>query len=71
LIYASRYAPQHGYYHGGGGGPIVAGALLGLGLGAVIAGAIAPPVVYAPPPVVYEAPPMIYAPSPGYYYGRW
>jgi hypothetical protein len=51
----------------------VAGALVGLGVGALIAGAIAsqqpysyapPPVVYAPPPAYY--PPPIYAPPPGY-----
>jgi len=68
-----------GYGHRGfGGGAIVGGALLGLGLGAVIASQpryyAPPPVVYAPPPVYY--PPPYYAapayaapayPAPGYY----
>ncbi len=71
------YGPHYGYpyhgggYHGGGGVGVVAGALLGLGVGAVIAGALAPPVyvapppvVYAPPPVMYAAPPVMYAPAP-------
>ena len=64
------------YYHGYRGfgvGPFIGGTVLGLGLGAVIAGApryyAPPPVVYAPPPVYYPAP--VYAapayPAPGYY----
>ncbi len=60
------------YWHGGGcwncggGGNFVAGALLGLGVGAVVA---ARPHYYAPPPPVYYAPPppVYYAPPPGYY----
>ncbi len=66
---------------GGGGGNFAAGALLGLGVGAVIASqpryyapppvyyAPPPPVYYAPPPPVYYAPPppVYYAPPPGYY----
>jgi hypothetical protein len=76
------------YWHGGGcwncgGGNFAAGALLGLGVGAVVGGALAPhyyappPVYYAPPPPVYYAPPppvyyaapppVYYAPPPGYY----
>ncbi len=81
----AAHAEWHGRggWHGGGWhgpGPVVAGTLLGLGLGAVVAGALAPPVyappppvVYAPPPVVYAPPPVLYAappPPPGYYY-RW
>ena len=38
-----------------GPGPFVAGALLGLGAGALV-GAVAPP---PPPPVVYVAPPYL------------
>jgi hypothetical protein len=62
-------------YHGGGGN-FVGGALLGLGVGAVLGGALAPhyyapppPVYYAPPPPVYYAPPppVYYAPPPVYY----
>lgn len=65
-----------GYYRGGyghgwrgpGAGAIVGGALLGLGVGALLtAPYYAPPprVVYAPPPPVYPYP---YAyPPPGYY----
>jgi hypothetical protein len=73
-----------GGWHGGGWGyrphygpgPAIAGALLGLGVGAVVAGALAPPpVYYAPPPVYYAPPPVYYAPPPAYYpppvyYGR-
>lgn len=73
--------PRYAYHHHGGpgAGPFIAGALLGLGTAAVIAGAVqpapvyaAPPVVYAPPPppaVVYAAPPpaVVYAPAPRYY----
>jgi hypothetical protein len=57
-----------GYYHGGPGpGAVVGGALLGLGVGAVIGSALRPPpaVVYAPPPTVVYAPP-----PPVVYYGN-
>ena len=49
----------------GGPGPFVGGALLGLGVGALVGGALAPPppVVYAPPPPGY------YYPPPPVYYG--
>ncbi len=52
-------------HRGPGAGAIVGGALLGLGLGAVIGSQLAapPPVVYAPPPPQYYAPP----PPPVYY----
>lgn len=62
--YHGGYAPQSqwhggGYYRGYGyhdnSGAIVGGALLGLGLGALLGGALV-----APPPVVY--------PPPGYYH---
>jgi hypothetical protein len=70
------------HWHGGGGcyncgGNFVGGALLGLGVGAVVGGALAPryyapapPVYYAPPPPVYYAPPppAYYAPPPPVYY---
>ena len=70
------YRGSYGYGHRGFGvGPLVGGALLGLGVGAVIASAPRyyappPPVVYAPPPAYYPAP--VYAappayPAPGYY----
>lgn len=60
----------YGYGHRGyGGGAIVGGALLGLGVGALLARPYyaPPPVYYAPPPVVYAAPPTYYAPPPAYY----
>lgn len=74
---------QH-YEHGRGGyyhdntGAIVGGALLGLGLGALLGGALVPPppVVYAPPPYYYYryGPPPYYAypyaPPPPVYYGN-
>ena len=77
----ARYAPHYGYhgggYHGGVVGPVVAGALVRRGIGAVAAAVLAPPVVYAPPPVYYAPPPgyyapppVYYAPPPAYYYGR-
>lgn len=68
------YRGGYGYGHRGFGvGPLIGGALLGLGVGAVIASqpryVVPPPVVYAPPPVYYPAP--YYAapvyPAPGYY----
>jgi hypothetical protein len=56
-------------YHrgGGGGGAAIGGALLGLGIGAVIGGAIASsqPAYRAPPPVYYAPQPP--APPPVYY----
>ena len=74
------------HWNGGGGGggcyncggSFAGGALLGLGVGALVGGALAPryyapppppPVYYAPPPPVYYAPPppVYYAPPPGYY----
>lgn len=56
------YGPRGGY---GGAGPLVGGALLGLGVGAVLGSALsAPPAVaYAPPPPGY------YGPPPPVYYG--
>ena len=64
----------HWEHHHDNGGAAVAGALLGLGLGAIIGGAIAsqPPAYYAPPPPVAYAPaPSYYAPPPGYYYAPY
>ena len=62
---------RHGhYYRGVGPGAIVGGALLGLGVGALLAAPYAapPPVVYSPPPVVYAPPPPAYYPPPAYAY---
>ena len=70
--YHGGYAPHSqwhggGYYRGGGyhnnSGAIAGGALLGLGLGALLGGALA-----APPPVVYAPPPYVYRPAPNYPY---
>ena len=62
---------QGGRSYGGNGyndnsGAVIGGVLLGLGIGAVLGGALAapPPVVYAPPPS-YANP---YAPPPPVYY---
>ena len=70
-FYRGSYGYHGGYrygYRGFGVGPFIGGAVLGLGLGAVIAGApryyAPPPVVYAPPPVYYPAPAYV---APGYY----
>jgi len=54
-------------HHDHGGGDALAGALVGLGIGALIGGAIvaSQPHYYAPPPVVY-APPPPYYPAPAY-----
>lgn len=50
-----------------GPGAVVGGTLLGLGIGAAVAGAYAPRVYY-PPPVYYVPPPAYYyAPPPAYY----
>lgn len=76
-----NYGGDHGGYRGGDGdrgGIGVGGVLLGLGLGALVGGAIIqsqqpqyapPPQYYAPPPPVYYAPPppAYYAPPPGAY----
>jgi hypothetical protein len=65
-------AGHYGYHHQNGG-DVAAGALIGLGVGALVGGAIVaaqqpyyapPPVPYAPPPAYY--PPPAYAPAPGY-----
>ncbi len=61
----------YGYRGGFGAGPAIAGAIVGLGVGAAISGAYAPryyapPVYYAPPPVYYAPPPAYYG-YPGYY----
>ncbi len=71
--YDRGHGHDRGYDHrGGNGGAAVGGALLGLGVGALIGGALAssqpayrppPPVYYAPPPPGYNAPP------PPVYYG--
>jgi hypothetical protein len=56
---------HHGGHHGGSGvGAAIAGGLIGLGLGAAIAGASQAPPYYAPPPVYY--PPAYYPPAPAY-----
>ena len=67
--------PWHDYRHHDNTGAIVGGALLGLGIGAVLGGAVAAPppaVIYAPPPPPprYPPPPAVYyAPPPAVYYG--
>jgi opacity protein-like surface antigen len=71
-----NYGGDRGDYRGGDGdrgGIGVGGVLLGLGLGALVGGAIVQsqqPQYYAPPPPVYYAPPppAYYAPPPGAYY---
>ena len=69
---AYYYHGGYGYRHGGfGAGPAIAGAIVGLGVGAAISGAYAPryyapPAYYVPPPVVYAPPPVYYG-APGYY----
>ena len=76
--YGGYYRGGYGYYHRGfGPGAIVGGALLGIGVGALLAAPYVapPPVVYAPPPAYYPAPAYAYAPPayyapPPYYYGR-
>ena len=72
--YRGGYGYHGGYrggygYRGGRGGSFVGGALLGLGVGALVGGAVARP-YYRPPPPVYYAPPppVVYAPPPGAYY---
>jgi hypothetical protein len=67
---AEAYWRRGGYYHGGGFGvgPAIAGAVVGLGIGAALTGGYGygrP--YYAPPPVYYAPPPVVYAPPPAYY----
>ncbi len=59
---------RRGYYHYGPGA-VVGGALLGLGVGALLTAPYyaPPPVVYAPPPAYYP-PAYAYAPPPPYGY---
>lgn len=75
LAAPNAYADWHRDYHGRGGdwhhhddhgnGNAVAGAVIGLGVGALIGGAIASQQqqYYAPPPVVYAPPPPYYGPQ--------
>jgi hypothetical protein len=70
--YNRGYDRGHGDYDRGRGGGIGAGGiLLGLGIGALVGGAIVASQQprYAPPPPVYYAPPppAYYAPPPGDY----
>ena len=55
----------HGY-RGYGVAPFVGGALLGLGVGTLLA-----PRYIAPPPVVYAPPPPAYYPPPAYAYAPY
>ena len=78
LAAAPAQAQWRGGYGGGFRGPgpvgaVVGGALLGLGVGAVLgAPYYRPPVVYAPPPAYYPPPPpYAYAPAPYYYAPRY
>ena len=75
LAAPAAHADWHrGGWHGGywqhdhGGGNAAASALLGLGIGALIGGAIvaSQPQYYAPPPVVYAPPPYYAPPVYGY-----
>jgi|SRR5579871_2490859 len=69
--YGGWHGGYHGGYYGGGwhhddGAAIAAGAILGLGAGALIGGVIAAqqqPYYYAPPPAVVYAPPPAYYPQ--------
>jgi hypothetical protein len=78
---AQRWDHRGGYDRGRGyegnrgygrdnSGAVIGGALLGLGVGALVGGAyLAQPRVYAaPPPVYYAPPPVYYAPPPRAYY---
>lgn len=63
-----RHWRGHAHYdHRGGLGPAATGALVGLGVGALIGGAIvaSQQPYYAPPPVAYP-PPTAYYPAPAY-----
>ena len=66
--YHGGYGYRGGYGRGYGIGPFVGGALLGLGVGSLLAAPYyAPPqVVYAPPPVYYPPPAYAAYPPPGY-----
>ncbi len=53
----------------GNAAPAIIGGLIGLGIGAAIAGSAQPPPYgyQAPPPAYYPPPPGYYAPPPQYY----
>ncbi len=61
-----RGEQRGGYRQNNDAGPAIGGALLGLGLGALLGGALAnqQQPAYAPPPPVYYPPPTYYAPQP-------
>jgi hypothetical protein len=71
--HGGHYDRDRGHdYHNGNSGAVVGGALLGLGVGALIGGALASsqPAYRAPPPVYYAPPPPgYYAPPPPVYSG--
>ncbi len=65
--------PHGGYYHGDGGngaGAAIGGALLGLGVGALIGSALSQRAAAPPPGAYYPPPPpgAAYGPPPGAYY---
>lgn len=57
-----HYYRYEGHRHGDEVGAAILGGIIGLGLGAAIAGAS------QPPPPTYYPPPPAYSPPPGYYY---
>ena len=68
--YGGRGYGGYGYNRGPDIGPVIGGALLGLGVGAVLAApylAPPPPVIYAPPPSYYPPPGYAYYPPQAYY----
>jgi hypothetical protein len=61
---------RHGWHdRDANAGAVIGGALLGLGVGAAIAGTLAPPPAYYAPPPVYYQPYAYGAPGYSYYYG--
>jgi hypothetical protein len=64
IVFAPPAEARRGY-----AGAAIVGGLIGLGIGAAIAGSTPPPPVgyYPPPPAYYPPPPMYYGPPPAYY----
>ena len=67
--YRGSHGRDHRGGHGGDATAAIIGGIIGLGLGAAIAGAGQPPAYYGPPPAYYPYPGYYPPPPPTVYYG--